>query len=372
MSGGSPLCNSSSVFTDCFVRTQEGFPTDFLSQDQYSTSRARINHIPKNTRTGYVESWHFSVQHQRLYRDLAVDLALRGQLGPQAADPERLQPAAAKCRRRESLGSTIAARSRDSRRYRSPSTAFPRTSYNSFQMKVEKKWSDGFYLLNSFTWSKAIDNAPGHLETYNGDSSRVNFWANPPSERALSSYDTPANNVTALIWDVPFYCGCRFGQGLNPVVNAVLGGWRTTLINTARSGYPVHIYYGPNTAMQACGSCRQRPNYLGGELYGNQSDPSNYFDKSALSIPTDVTHPFGNLGRNVARSSGLWQADLGIYKEFPLPREGARVEFRSEFFNLLNHTNFLAANGRVDQSSYGVINGTFPARQIQFALKLYW
>ncbi|MEZ5392122.1 MAG: TonB-dependent receptor [Bryobacterales bacterium] len=368
LSGGSPLCNSSSVFTDCFVRTQEGFPTDFLSQDQYSTSRARINYIPKNTRTGYVESWHFSVQHQ-LGRDLAVDFAYVGNSGRKQmilSDYNQPLPNVA--------GGNL---SINDRRpipgFQEIQIAFDggRTSYNSFQMKVEKKWSDGFYLLNSFTWSKAIDNAPGHLETYNGDSSRVNFY-NLPSERALSSYDTPANNVTALIWDVPFGRGRRFGQGLNPVVNAVLGGWRTTLINTARSGYPVHIYYGPNTAMQACGSCRQRPNYLGGELYGNQSDPSNYFDKSALSIPTDVTHPFGNLGRNVARSSGLWQADLGIYKEFPLPREGARVEFRSEFFNLLNHTNFLAANGRVDQSSYGVINGTFPARQIQFALKLYW
>jgi hypothetical protein len=74
----------------------------------------------------------------------------------------------------------------------------------------------------------------------------------------------------------------------------------------------------------------------------------------------------------VARSNSFWQADLGIYKEFPLPREGARVEFRSEFFNLLNRTNFLAANGRVDQASFGTITGTFPARQIQFALKLYW
>jgi hypothetical protein len=366
--GGIPLCGAGDSFSGCFVRTQDGFPADFLSEDQYSPSRARVNFQPTDNRTGYVESWHFSLQHQ-LGRDLAVDFAYVGNRGRKQlilSDFNQPLPNAA--------GGNL---SLNARRpidgFQEIQVAYDegRTNYNSFQMKVEKKWSDGVYLLNSFTWSKAIDNAPGHLETYNGDSSRINFY-NVASERGLSSYDSPANNVTALIWDVPYGKGRRWGQDLNPFVNAVLGGWRTTLINTARSGYPVHIYYGPSAAFQACGGCRQRPNYVGGDLYGDKTDPNNYFNKNAVAIPADVTQPFGNLGRNVGRSSGFWQADLGVYKEFPLPREGARVEFRTELFNLLNHTNFLAANGRADQGSYGVINSTFPARQIQFALKLYW
>jgi hypothetical protein len=238
-------------------------------------------------------------------------------------------------------------------------------------MKLEKKWSDGFYLINSFTWSKALNNAAGHLEDYNGDTSRINFY-DQESEYGLSSYDTPLNNVTALIFDVPFGKGRRWGADANPIVRGFLGGWRTTLINTARSGYPVNIYYSPNSAFQACGSCRQRPNYLGGDIYGDRSDPDNYFNSAAFAVPTDRTQPFGNLGRNVARSSEFWQADLGIFKEFPLPREGSRLEFRSEFFNVLNRTNFLAPNSTTTSSSFGRITGTFPARQIQFALKLYF
>ncbi len=71
-------------------------------------------------------------------------------------------------------------------------------------------------------------------------------------------------------------------------------------------------------------------------------------------------------------SSGLWQADLGIYKEFALPREGARIEFRSEFFNALNRTNFLTPNSDVASANFGRITQTFDPRQIQFAIKLYW
>jgi hypothetical protein len=366
--GGVPLCGAGQSFTSCFTRTQDGFPSDFLDEGNYSPSRARVNFQPRDNRTGYVESWHATIQ-QQLGADLALDLAYVGNRGrDQLILSDYNQPLPNQPGQNLSLNA------------RRPISGFQeiqiaydegRTSYHSFQVKIEKRWADGLYLINSLTWAKAIDNAPGHLEDFNGDASRINFY-NVGSERGLSSYDAALNNVTGLIWDVPFGNGRRWGQSLNPFVQAVFGGWRTTLINTARSGYPVHIRYGPSAQFQACGSCRQRPNYLDGDIYGDRDDPSNYFNKAALAIPTDPSQPFGNLGRNVARSSGFWQADLGIYKEFPLPREGARVEFRSEFFNLLNHTNFQAAEPNFSSSSFGVINSTFPARQIQFAVKLYW
>ncbi|MBI1353192.1 MAG: TonB-dependent receptor plug domain-containing protein [Acidobacteria bacterium] len=368
VSNGSPLCGSGQDFTTCFTRTLDGYPANFLDPSQYSTSRARINYSPADNRTGYVESWHFTIQRQ-LGKNLALDLAYVGNRGRhQMILSDYNQPLPNQPNENVNLNA------------RRPISGFQeiqisydegRTNYNAFQLKLEKKFSAGLYFINSFTWSKAIDNAPGHLETYNGDSSRINFY-NVASEGGLSSYNSAANNVTGLIWDVPFGKGRQWGNDANPVVNAVLGGWRTTLINTARTGYPVHIYYSPSSQFQACGSCRQRPNYLGGDLYGDRLDPNNYFNKAALAIPTDPSHPFGNLGRNVVNSSGLWQSDIGIYKEFPLPREGARVEFRTELFNALNRTNFTAPNSDAASSSFGRITSTFPARQIQFALKLYW
>jgi hypothetical protein len=366
--GGQPLCQPGQAFNTCFRPTLEGFPSDFLSEEQYSPARARVNYQPRDNRTGYVQSWHLTVQRQ-LGRDLALDVAYVGNRGAKQLilsdfnQPLPNQP-----------GQNIPFNNRRPiPGFQEIQIAFSagNSFYHAFQAKLEKRWSQGFYLINSFTWSKSIDNAPGHLETWQGDTSRIN-WYDLGSERGLSSYDTPLNNTTALIWDVPYGRGRRWGSAANPLAQAIIGGWRFTTINTARSGFPVHIFYGPAAQFQACGGCRQRPNYIGGEIIADRNDPANYFNRAAFAIPTNPAQPFGNLGRNVVRTHDFMQMDLGIFKEFPLPREGARVEFRSEFFNALNSTNFLAANGRVDQASFGTITGTFPPRQIQFALKLYW
>jgi len=86
-----------------------------------------------------------------------------------------------------------------------------------------------------------------------------------------------------------------------------------------------------------------------------------------------LDQPFGNAGRNIARSDSFFQFDLGVHKQFRLPiNEATRLELRAEFFNLFNHTNFQAANADITSAAFGNISSTFPARQIQVALKFYF
>lgn len=369
-SGGLPVCSDLSDFKNCFILTQQGIPSNFVSPEQYDPSITRVNMQPFDNRTGFVQTWHFTVQRQ-LGRDWAFDLAYVGNRGRKQLILSDWNQA-----RSAQPGENL---TRDQRRpidgFSQIQIAFDegRTNYNALQAKLEKRFSDGLYVLNSFTWSKAIDNAAGHLETFNGDRSRVNLL-NLESERGLSSYDTPYNNVTSVIWDVPFGRGRLFGSNVNPVLNGILGGWRTTLINTMRTGYPINIYYNPPSNLVTCSACRTRPVYLGGQLVNNDKPIGNFFNEGVLREPTvgDPGQPFGNLGRNVARNRSFYQADFGLFKEFQLPREGSRIEFRSEFFNLFNRTNFVAPESRFDNSRFGQIQRTFPARQIQFALKLYW
>jgi len=369
-SGLAPCNGPSDTFGTCFIRTQDGFLDGFIAPEQYSTATARVNYQPTDNNSGMVQSYHFTIQHQ-LAKDLALDVGYIGNFGSsqlilgdfnqaRANNPGENVPL--QLRRRFEDFTFIQAAIDDGK-----------TWYNSLQVKLEKRYSDGVYLLNSFTWSKAIDNAPGHLETFNGDTSRVRLFG-IENERGLSSYDVPVNNVTSLIWEIPFGRNRRFGGNVNPIVNGILGGWTTTLIHTARSGYPINVYYGAPSALQVCSGCRPRPNYLGGELVNDGRPIDNFFNESVLAEPQlgDPDAPFGNLGRNSARTHNFFQADLGLYKAFNLPRDGSEIEFRSEFFNLFNRTNFLAPGQNFAAGSFGRITGTFPARQIQFALKLYW
>ena len=108
---------------------------------------------------------------------------------------------------------------------------------------------------------------------------------------------------------------------------------------------------------------------------------------SLSRIATDRSQPFGNSGRNPVRGPNFMQADLGLHKSFsvwPKGKEDTKLEFRMEAFNLFNRTNFTTPDGNAGNirrdatgaaiagGSYGTIRNTYPARQIQFALKLYF
>jgi hypothetical protein len=245
------------------------------------------------------------------------------------------------------------------------------SSYNALQVKLEKRYASGLYLLNSFTWSKGLDNASGHLETANGDSSRVNI-KNLSNEKGVSSYDQPLNDTFSLVYELPYGHGRHWGANSNGFANAVLGGWQMTAINTLTSGLPINLTYSPTNQFQVTTvGVSYRPNLVGDPVTPEgQRTTRNYLNKANVLVPTDPSQPFGSAGRNVARGYGLFQLDLGLHKEFQLWSERTKLQFRSEAFNLTNQTNFMAPASNVSNSDFGSITTTFPARQIQFALKL--
>ena len=111
------------------------------------------------------------------------------------------------------------------------------------------------------------------------------------------------------------------------------------------SGQPVNLTYWPTSQFSVSGDPTYRPNVTG-DVDGARGQRSidNYFNKDNVQLPTDPRFPFGNAGRNVARGYSFHNPDMGLHKDFRLA-EGRRLEFRGEFFNLLNKTNFGAPNG---------------------------
>jgi hypothetical protein len=97
----------------------------------------------------------------------------------------------------------------------------------------------------------------------------------------------------------------------------------------------VNVTYGPPAAFQVASSLTYRPNYVGGDIYSPERSVQNYFNKAAFlapstATPNDASRPIGNLARNIAQTPGIFNFDLGLHKDFTLPRESMRFEFRSE------------------------------------------
>jgi hypothetical protein len=359
-----PLCTGDN-FRGCFRLTQQGFPAGLVDPANFSTSTTRTNYTPPDYRTSYVQSWHFTVQRE-LTKSLVMDVAYVGNRSNGLmilADYNQARP--------NNPGENLPILQRrpiPNFDYIQISYGGGFATYHGLQVKLEKRYSAGVYLLNSFTWSKAIDNASGHLEAFNGDNSRVNF-RNVAAEKAVGAYDQPFNNTTSVVWELPYGRGRRWGAAVPGVVDAFLGGWRLTGINTMTSGQPVNITYSPTAAGQVSSAPSYRPFYAGGDIYSADKNPSSYLNRSAFLIP-GISEPFGNLGRNIARTESIFNFDLGLHKDFGLWSEATRLQFRSEFFNLFNTTNLGAPAQNVSNANFGTITSlSSPARQIQFALK---
>jgi hypothetical protein len=363
------LCVGNQAPTTCFRPTQNGYPEGYNVPSNYSTLNARVNYIPRDLQTGSVRSWHLTVQRE-LADNLLFEIAYVGNQSRNLmilGDYNQARPNGPN----ENL--TLQQR-RPIQGYQFIQIAFDGgdAEYHALQTKIERRFSRGLYLLNSFTWSKAIDYASGHLEAQNGDNSRVNYL-NLESERGLSGYNQPINNTTSVVWDLPYGNGQRWGNDINAVLEGILGNWRLTAINTMTSGVPINLSYSPSATFQVSGAPTYRPNLIGDPMAPEGSRTiDNYFNKDAVVIPTDRTQPFGNAGRNIVRSHAFYQLDLGLHKSFRLPWDEKRLEFRAEFFNALNKTNFGPANGNRSSADFGTIRSTFPARQIQLGLKFYF
>jgi hypothetical protein len=362
------ICQSvDSAPGSCFRPTYLGFPNNFASPSAFNTATTQVRYIPADNRTGYVQNWHFTVQRE-LGHQLVLDLAY---VGNHSVGLMILGDANQAVPNLQGQNLSINAR-RPIPNFTTIEEAFSGGfgSYNALQVKLEKRYTAGLYFLNSFTWSKAIDNAPGHLENYDGDNSRINI-RNPSSERGLSSYDQPFNNTTSILYDLPVGKGKRVNIS-NKALDLIAGGWAVNLINTLTSGLPLNIIYSASQQYQVSPLVTPRPNLNGNPVTPEgQRTTSNYLNAAGFSLPS-YTQPFGNAGRNIARGYPFYDLDFGLHKNFALWSESSYLQFRAEAFNLLNQTNFQAPNTTFNTTSFGSITSTFPARQLQFALKLYF
>ena len=191
--------------------------------------------------------------------------------------------------------------------------------YHGAQVRLEHRYSNGLYLLNAFSYSRTIDNASGHLDTPNNDNSRVNL-ANLRGERGQSAYNQPLNDTLTAIWDLPYGRGRRWGTSANRAMQMVAGGWQVSVIETATSGQPVNLIYSEPSQFDVSDLLNYRPNVSGnpksprGLWVKGPTSLTGYLSTATVSVPTDVSKPYGNAGRNSLRDNPFYQTNAGLHK----------------------------------------------------------
>ncbi len=246
-------------------------------------------------------------------------------------------------------------------------------SYHALQGRFQQRFSHGVTLLSAYSWSKSIDNGSG-IRTVDGDSLTPSNDHNLSLDRGMSAFDFRHRSTTSFLYELPIGKGKMIGGGFNRLTETLIGGWQVGGIVTLQSGFPFTLYCGSGSVQNGGDNCY--PDSLGGasKLASDQRGPSKWFNTAnfvnRINDPSLPQYRYGNNARNNVIGPPLVDVDFSTMKNFRIG-EKRGLEFRTEFFNLLNHPIFGQPNGTVGTASFGTISGTrVDSRQIQFALKL--
>jgi hypothetical protein len=242
------------------------------------------------------------------------------------------------------------------------------STYHSLQTKVEKRLSNGLSFLTAFTYGKSIDEvSTASLGFHGGGYARD--WNNPEWEKGPSDFDQKFRFVNSLSYTLPIGKGKRFLSNMNTFGNVLIGGWELQGIQSYTSGVPLTITASIGES-NTNGDSEERPNRVAGvSLYPSNQNASLWYNPAAFTATAFGT--LGNSGRNIIYTQPQVGIDTSLFKDFAF-NERAKLQFRSEFFNMINHPNFRAnsLNQNFDAAGAGAYSAANPARQIQFALKM--
>jgi hypothetical protein len=258
--------------------------------------------------------------------------------------------------------------------------------YNAFQASLNKRFSKGFNVLAAYTFAKNLGNADGNVGGYVQNSYFPNLEHGPVAP------DLRQRVSVSYLYEIPVGHGRRFLGGTKGIVDGVLGGWQVAGITSAQTGEAVTAVM--STDLSNTGSFSYRPDQIANPynfsfntaLQANDYGCSNpghqtldcWVNQAAFVAPPvapgqNSAHSFGNSKIGNLRGPNLVDFDLVLQKHFKIG-ESQQIEFRSEFFNLLNHPNFGLPGGSsvvyVDvPGGAAITNTSTDNRQIEFALK---
>jgi outer membrane receptor protein involved in Fe transport len=224
-----------------------------------------------------------------------------------------------------------------------------RSSYNSFQLSLDRRFQNGLGFGLAYTFSKNIDNVTTPYDAYN-------------FQRALSSNDRPHVLTINYIYQLPFLRNSRSLAG------NILGNWQISGVSFFRSGAPLSVVDATDTAGVGTGSASQPWNVTGSTaVTGETGVGLPWFNAGAFSVPRAGT--FGNAGLNIIRGPGFQNWDVALFKNFRI-LERLNAQIRAESFNFLNHPLLNNPNTNPRSGDFSRVTSKYNERNLQLGLKL--
>ncbi len=333
-----------------------GFPGNAIDPTQLNAGSTSINSFNPPMAVPVVYHWNFSLQQQagKYLIDSNYCLARRARISRCSTTSIRTMRAGLRPR----LGALIQGFSdipfADS---------MGNSEYESLQLRVQRRYSNGISLLASYTWSKSIDLGSGSLIA---DLTFRNV-DNVGWERAASSSSIPQRLVLSYTYALPVGRGKQF-HVRNRVLAGMVGDWQLNGITTIRDGHP----FTPVLSVSSANTGTARPNWnpWAGSP-GFKPTINDWFDLVAFTTPKQYN--YGNSGRDILYSPGAVNFDFSIFKRYSVKKlgEAGEVQLRFEGFNIFDHPQFGQPNTNVVVAGGGSITTlTTTMRQLQAGLKV--
>ncbi|MBI3950996.1 MAG: TonB-dependent receptor, partial [Acidobacteria bacterium] len=315
------------------------------------TSSVAPSAINLEFRDGYLQKWSLGAQSE-LAKSLLVEVSYLGSKGSKLSGYRNInQPLPGP----ESISA------------RRPFPGFDRVRYfdsvfnswyHSMQVRVEKRYSHGLTFLASYTFGKALDQAPGRASRSAASRELPQDAYNLRAEKGHADFDARHRFVLSSVYELPF------ARNWTGVAHALFGGWQVSGILTLQTGRPFTPVISRDVAN--IGEFDQRPDVVGDPNDIDRRTPERWFNTAAYALPQPFT--FGNAARNSLFGDAFHNFDFALHKRFRVS-ERINIQFRAESFNFFNNVNFELPNPTVDSSRFGRIFEALSSREMQFGLK---
>ncbi len=232
------------------------------------------------------------------------------------------------------------------------------SDYHSLQVQVLRRVGRGLNVMGAYTFAKALGDVDGGSAGSAYGTNQIQDIFDPEAARSIQSFDMRHRLSASLQYDVPF-------QGGTALARQLVGGWQVNAIVTAQTGIGNGVVYGNDTTNTGVGSW---PDMIGNPvLSSSQRSAKKWFNTGAFVAPPPGR--FGNSPRLTFHNPGLGNVDFMVSKRL-FVRNDMNAAFRAEFFNILNHTNFLNVDNSLTSPGFGTITSAADPRIVQLGMKL--